>query len=163
MSKKIIILVLALVIILFAGFLVYSNINKAEAETDETEESFPFLATVQGQALLPISPIPQTEIKVVRKINVITTAYSSTICQTDSTPFITASGTYVKDGIVANNLLPFGTKIRIPEIYGEKIFVVEDRMNKKKGYYHVDVWFSSYWEAKCFGAKNTYIEIIEEV
>jgi len=154
---------LVLVIVAVAAFWIYSRTNKAEAETDEAKENLPIFATIQGQALLPISSIPQTEIKVVRRIKVVTTAYSSTTCQTDNTPFITASGSYVKDGIVANNLLPFGTKIRIPELYGERIFVVEDRMNQKKGYYHVDVWFSSYWEAKCFGAKNTYIEIIEEV
>jgi 3D (Asp-Asp-Asp) domain-containing protein len=51
--------------------------------------------------------------------------------------------------------------VKIPELFGEKIFVVEDRMNQKKGYYHVDVWFPSYWEAKNFGVKRTYIEILD--
>jgi len=39
--------------------------------------------------------------------------------------------------------------------------VVEDRMNPKKGYYHIDIWFPDYNQAKGFGAKTTYIEIIE--
>ncbi|MDD4662088.1 MAG: hypothetical protein PHG24_02290 [Candidatus Pacebacteria bacterium] len=91
----------------------------------------------------------------------IITAYSSTEDQTDSTPFITASQKHVEDGIVANNLLPFGTKIKIPEIYGDKIFVVEDRMHYRKGDYHLDIWFPTTEEAKNFGVKKAYIEVVE--
>ena len=117
------------------------------------------LLIVQGNSILPISSLPET--KVVRQIKVITTAYSSCVWQTDDTPYITAAGTRVRDGIVANNLLPFGTKIRLPEIYGDKIFVVEDRMHSRKGSYHIDIWFASYNEALNFGAQKTYIEVLE--
>lgn len=96
-----------------------------------------------------------------KKVKVIITGYSSTVWQTDDSPFVTASGKYVEDGIIANNMLPFGTRVRIPELYGDKIFVVEDRMNSRKGYYHVDVWFEDYSQAKDFGAKTTYIEVLE--
>jgi 3D (Asp-Asp-Asp) domain-containing protein len=94
-------------------------------------------------------------------MNVIITAYSSTIQETDESPFLTASGSYVKEGVAANNLLPFGTRIRIPEIYGDKIFIVEDRLNPRVGFYHVDIWFPSHQEAETFGAQRTYIEILE--
>lgn len=117
------------------------------------------LPTIQGNSLLAVSN-PEAPVKVVKMLKVIATGYSSTVEQTDSTPFITASGSTVRDGIVANNLLPFGTEIRIPELYGDKIFVVEDRMNKRKGYYHVDIWFPEYAQAKEFGAKITYIEVL---
>jgi len=117
------------------------------------------LSAIQENSLLAISN-PEGPAKVVKKIKVVATGYSSTVEQTDSTPFITASGSTVKDGIVANNLLPFGTEIRIPELYGDKIFVVEDRMNKKKGYYHIDIWFPEYDQAKNFGAKTIYIEVL---
>lgn len=100
------------------------------------------------------------EVSTTRRMDVVLTAYSSTPWETDGNPYITASGTSVRDGIVANNLLPFGTKIKIPEIFGEKIFVVEDRMNSRKGYYHIDVWLPSYIEALNFGVKTTYIEIL---
>src|SRR3989344_4334376 len=59
------------------------------------------------------------------------TAYSSRPEETDSTPFIAASGKRVFDGMVAANWLPLGTKVRIPELYGNKIFVVEDRMHAR--------------------------------
>ncbi|MFA5178614.1 MAG: hypothetical protein WC427_03660 [Candidatus Paceibacterota bacterium] len=96
-----------------------------------------------------------------KKILVVITAYSSTVDQTDDTPFITANGTLVRDGIVANNMLPFGTKIKIPELYGDKEFVVQDRMNARKSNYHIDIWFPSYAEAKDFGVKKTYIEVAQ--
>jgi 3D (Asp-Asp-Asp) domain-containing protein len=110
------------------------------------------------------SPNPARKIalsKIPKQLNVVLTAYSSTIEETDSTPFITANGSIVRDGIVANNLLPFGTKIKIPELYGNRIFTVEDRMNAKKSKYHFDIWFPSHDSATDFGVKSTYIEIIE--
>ena len=99
--------------------------------------------------------------QVIRKIKVIITAYSSTPEQTDDTPFITASGKQVADGIVANNMLPLGTKIKIPGLYGDKVFIVEDRMNKRKSNYHIDIWFPSYAQAKNFGIKTAEIEVLE--
>lgn len=115
----------------------------------------------QKNTALPVSEtfLLETE-KPIKKIMVVVTGYSSTPWETDDTPYITASGTGVREGIVAANFLPFGTKVKIPEVYGEKIFVVEDRMHPRN-YYHVDIWFSSYWQALNFGATITYVEILE--
>jgi 3D (Asp-Asp-Asp) domain-containing protein len=95
-------------------------------------------------------------------ISVVATAYSSTTWQTDDTPFITAAGTPVREGIVAANFLPFGTEIKMPEIYGDKVFVVEDRMNPRVNYRHIDIWFPSLEQATGFGAKRIQIEILEK-
>ncbi len=92
-------------------------------------------------------------------IKVILTAYSSEEAQTDDTPFITADGSTVRDGIVANNMLPFGTKLKIPELYGDKEFVVADRMHRRMGNYKVDIWFESKEDAINFGVKEAYIEL----
>ncbi len=119
------------------------------------------LAIFGEDTLIAVSDPAAPDPKIVQKLPVIVTAYSSTVWETDDTPFITAAGTEVRDGIIANNILPFGTKVRIPELYGDKIFVVEDRMSWKKGNYQVDIWLPSYWEAKEFGAKRTYIEVLE--
>lgn len=97
----------------------------------------------------------------VKTMVIIATAYSSTPDQTDSTPFITAWNTRVRDGIIAANFLPFGTKIRIPEVFGDKTFVVEDRMHKRF-YYRIDVWFPERQLAKEFGIKKVKIEVVEE-
>jgi len=103
----------------------------------------------------------ETNQKVAKTIKVVLTAYSSTPDQTDDDPFITASGKTVADGIVANNMLPLGTKIRIPDLYGEKVFVVEDRMNRRKSGYQVDIWFPERQLALNFGVKTAEIEILE--
>ena len=128
----------------------------AEAEPPSIGER---IVIAQSISLLPISS-PKTPARVAKTVNVIVTAYSSTPDQTDDTPFITASGNWVRDGIVATNILPMGTKIKIPEVYGDRIFVVDDRMHPRKKV-NVDVWFSSYTEAKNFGVKRTYIEVLE--
>lgn len=95
-----------------------------------------------------------------RLIEVDLTAYSSTEDQTDSTPFIAASGKHVYDGMVAANFLPFGTKIKIPTLYGDRIFTVDDRMNKR--YQNtVDIWFADRTSAINFGIKKATIEIVE--
>lgn len=131
-----------------------------EANSASTALSTERLTVMQGNTLLAVSD-PVGNYKPVQKMKMVITAYSSTTWQTDSTPFTTASGAQVRSGIAANNLLPFGTKVRIPEIYGDRIFTVEDRMNARKSDYHLDLWFSEYQEAVNFGAKNTYVEILE--
>ncbi len=97
----------------------------------------------------------------VKTINVVITAYSSTPDQTDDSPFITASNKCVRDGIIANNMLPFGTKVRIPSLYGNKVFVVEDRMNQRMGNYRFDIWFPERSQAINFGVKSVEIEVLE--
>lgn len=108
----------------------------------------------------PLATLPsQIKRAAIREVTVTATAYSSTVDQTDDTPFITAWGTTVRDGIVAANFLPFGTIIRIPDIYGNKEFTVEDRMNKR--YWHrVDIWFPERQMAKEFGIKQIRVEIV---
>ncbi len=75
-------------------------------------------------------------------------------------PSVTASGTYPRDGIVAANFLPFGTKIRIPSLFGDKIYTVEDRMSPTING-TVDVFFSSRQGALNFGRRGAYIEILK--
>ena len=123
------------------------------------EDAFPYIFS-QESFLVALSNPANPPLKVVRTMNTIITAYSSTPGQTDDTPFTTASNKTVKDGIVANNSLPFGTQIRIPELYGEKVFVVEDRMSRRKSDYHFDIWFPEYEQALVFGAERTYVEVL---
>ena len=98
-----------------------------------------------------------------RKIPVIATAYSSTPDQTDDSPFITAANTRVRDGVVAANFLDFHTKISIPDLYGDKVFIVEDRMNRrfnKANPPRIDVWLPNRSLAKNFGVKKVNIVIL---
>jgi 3D (Asp-Asp-Asp) domain-containing protein len=90
------------------------------------------------------------------------TAYTSASEETDDTPFITASGRRTRDGIVASNFLPMYTRIRIPSLFGDKIFVVEDRMHPRMKNV-VDVWMEGKSEALKFGWKNAKIEILDPI
>lgn len=120
-----------------------------------------------------VSPRPKSTLAVIQNIempevhrNVLEvrevwiTAYSSTPEETDDTPFITASGTSVRDGVLATNLLPFGTEVMIPETFGDKVFTVEDRMHQRK-INNVDVWMASRSEALQFGRKYATIVVLE--
>ncbi len=87
------------------------------------------------------------------------TAYSSTPDQTDSSPFITASGSHVHDGTVAANFLPFGTKVKFPDMYGDKVFTVEDRMAKRFSH-RMDIWFPNRSSAIKFGVRTLRVEVV---
>ncbi|MCX7589347.1 MAG: 3D domain-containing protein [Patescibacteria group bacterium] len=96
-----------------------------------------------------------------KKLNLWVTAYSSSPDETDDDPFITASGSITRDGIVATNILPFGTKIKIPKLFGDKIFTVEDRMHQRKTNF-VDIWMESKQKALNFGIHYTEILILNQ-
>lgn len=92
---------------------------------------------------------------------VVVTAYNSEPGQTDDTPFITAWGTRVRDGIIATNDLPRGTRVRFPEAFGHKVFIVEDRMNSRyTGTGRVDIWMVEKSDAINFGAKYLTMEVL---
>ena len=117
-------------------------------------------AVAQDAALLNQSPIPPEASKPERKlIRAVITAYSSREEETDETPFITAAGTKVRPGVVAANWLPLGAKIRIPELFGDQVFIVEDRMHVRMDG-KVDVWFSTTDEALRFGSQIARVEIL---
>jgi len=104
--------------------------------------------------------------KTAKTIKVVVTAYSSSWDETTGIPGmtgnITASGKTVADGIIANNMLPFGTKVKIPALYGNKIFIVQDRMASYKSKYHIDIWMPSKPLAVNFGLKTAEIEVLED-
>lgn len=104
--------------------------------------------------------IPRVETAPTTTVTVTATAYTSLAAQTDSTPFITASGSTTRFGVVATNYLPFGTCVRLPELYGDQVFVVEDRMHAHYGSYRIDVWLPTNDEAKQFGAKQLAMEVL---
>ncbi|TRZ64150.1 MAG: hypothetical protein D4Q79_02225 [Spirochaetia bacterium] len=94
-----------------------------------------------------------------KAVKILATAYSSSPDETDDTPFITASGSRVRNGVIAANFLPFGAKVRLPGVFGDKVFTVEDRL--KESYNdRVDIWFPSKGEALEFGVQVTEMEIL---
>ena len=87
------------------------------------------------------------------------TGYSSEISQTDSTPFITASGTKVRDGVIACPMyLEIGTWLFID---GD-VYICEDRMKQTEPYmYYFDIWFATREEALEWGKQLKEIKKIQ--
>lgn len=151
---------------------VTSYLNPDSQLPDNSQENSENLPIIQNNSLISssspitikkptkLTQVENTANQIIKELIVAATAYSSTPDQTDSTPFITALGTTVRDGIIAANFLPFGTKIKIPEIYGDKIFMVEDRMNRRY-WYRVDIWFPNRQSALEFGFKKIKIQILD--
>ncbi len=110
-----------LIILLVLGtFISISPVLESKTQSNENsltissfQEMSESLVTIEKNSLLPVSSLFISNPNNLT-IKVIVTAYSSSSLQTDSTPFITAAGTEVRDGIIANNLLAFGTKVKIP-------------------------------------------------
>lgn len=104
------------------------------------------------------------EYEVVRTMHVVATAYSSTVDQCDSTPCITADGFNVckhgKEDVIAANFLRLGTKVKLPELFGDRIFTVHDRMNPRYNY-RIDIWMTDRNKALSFGKRYVKIEVVE--
>lgn len=141
----------------------YQNIqNMSVGKSEESNLQSNAVASV-------ISPATnKTKIKKTKRtFTVSVSAYSSAVDETDDSPFITASNTYVRDGIVASNLIDpetgkryaFGTAIKIPDLFGDKIFIIEDRMNRRY-VNNVDIWVTSKQEAREIGRRTLEIEIV---
>jgi 3D (Asp-Asp-Asp) domain-containing protein len=144
--------------IVLYGIAVPKTIN-ADLKNSNVELSS---STLIHNGHLTFCKLDKSSFEVVKTIKGLVTAYSSTVGQTDDRPFEAASGRTVYDGMVANNKLPFGTKIRIPQLYGDKILTVDDRMHKRKWDNQFDVWYDSFSEAKAVGARyGVVIEVLE--
>lgn len=100
-------------------------------------------------------PVPHT-------LRIPITAYNSESGQTDATPCIAARGfdlcAHNEEDVVAANFLPIGAQVKIPELYGDRVFTVVDRMNPRY-YYRMDVWMREKETAKHFGVKYATVEV----
>ncbi|MDD5438321.1 MAG: hypothetical protein PHC70_04200 [Patescibacteria group bacterium] len=138
-----------------------------------------FASSVAIVAVSPKLPIlrlvwaPSQELPVCRParqpkqiVKVLSTAYSSDVNQTDNSPCETATGydvcqsyaLYGATNTIASNFLPLHTVVKIPELYGDELFVVRDRMNDRF-YNRVDVWMPTRGQAVRYGVKYIKLEI----
>lgn len=136
-------------------------VNKSEVmETNAQKIADEIKINVVEATTTPTS----TPDKVIRESVHTITAYNSEVGQTDDSPCITANGFNVckhgKEDTIAANFLKFGTKVKIPELYGDRVFVVRDRMNKKHPN-RVDIWMKERSSAVKFGVKTAKIQVIE--
>ncbi len=136
-----------------------------ESIDDKPIEESPALVSAVKQIEESKKPAVVPE-KKKREMLVVATAYSSSPEETDDDPCTTANGFNVcknnAENVIAANFLPFGTRVRIPNLYGERIFTVHDRMNSRYGRGRIDLWMKTKGSAQQFGVKRTKIEIVED-
>ena len=180
MNKK-----LALIAVLFTAIVLPANATNANTyktalfgsvdhavEFVKGSDSAPAeVVEVTGEKPVEAPKAPVKEVKKVapkKTLVVVATAYSSTPDQTDSTPCITATGYDVcnknKNVIAVSrnlvHLLGYGTQVRFPELFGDKVFHIEDTMNARF-VDRIDFHFDSREEARKFGVKRgVKIEVI---
>ena len=142
--------------LILVGASVWIMTPVARSQTLKSEYSKNSLNVVLDGALIAYHSVVNQPFAQVQKVKV--TAYSSSPDETDDTPNIAASGTNTRHGVVAANFLPFGTKVRIPNLFGDTVFTVEDRM-AKRFQDRLDIWFPTKTEAKRFGLQFTEVEI----
>ena len=109
------------------------------------------------------------------------TAYTSSVRETDATPFITATGARTRFGIIAvsrdllGSDLPYGSKVRIEDLgewrtgrgkgrfdamLKDVVFVVEDTMHQRKRQ-QIDVWMPDRSLALKWGVRRVRITVLQ--
>jgi len=170
-AKKIIIVLVA---VFFFEFLLFPMPTMANELGDEAilsqnqEILFEEVVDNQVEPALPMEfngKLPESQnLEVSLSKHIVITAYNSEPGQTDDSPCITANNFNVcEHGVedtIAANFLAFGTKVKIPELFGDRVFVVRDRMNKRFSD-RVDIWMLEKPDAIKFGAKLAKIEILK--
>jgi len=93
-------------------------------------------------------PVVERTVRSTRRVTA--TAYSSDIRQTDASPFRPAMAMDFRDVVaekgsvncIAHNDLRLGTEVRFPDLHGDKVFTVCDRMNARyTGTGRIDFYF----------------------
>lgn len=96
----------------------------------------------------PVRVIVERHVRSTRRVTA--TAYSSDVRQTDAQPFRPAMAMDFRDVVaehgavhcIAHNDLRLGTEVRFPEMFGETVYTVCDRMNARyTGTGRIDFYF----------------------
>src|SRR3989339_327453 len=156
-----------LVFILVAtAYLLFPKLTNADMELEQVvldDETISMIVSSMQNETTDYGRLPRSEDAPARDyFKIPLSAYTSDPAQTDDTPCITASGLDVcarnEENVVAANFLPIGTRVRIPELYGDRVFYVEDRRNVRY-HYKMDIWMKDLQNAKTFGVKYATVEV----
>lgn len=108
------------------------------------------------------------------------TAYNSMESQTNAQPFVTATGSRTRWGVIAVSRdllgrdLPYGSLVRLRDLgnfhsgrgagayqalLDANLFVVEDTMHPRKSQ-QIDLWFADYASAVAWGVRELEVEVV---
>ncbi|MDO8260484.1 MAG: hypothetical protein Q7T50_03240 [Candidatus Magasanikbacteria bacterium] len=159
-TNIILIVIMVFEFLMFPAPVLAKEMDKSTDMKDIIKLSF----TIKEKDSQFINKLPENENKQVKWSGTFAvSAYNSEVAQCDDSPCITANGyNLCENGIedsIATNMLPFGTKVRFPDVFGDRVFVVRDRMNKRYTE-RFDVWMINHDDAIKFGLKYTKVEIL---
>ena len=137
----------AIIALMILSVIIAKNPSQVEKSGVYQENSFYDNCLVQPN----ISYYPKFKYSVLASVS----GYNATVEQCDDTPFTMASGKRVYDGAIANNCLPFGTRVKIKN----KWYTVEDRMNKRYGCEYYDIFFWNKGDALSWGRRMAEVEV----
>ncbi len=146
-----------------------------------------WVAPFANEGIVEAPPAPERTVKYTKIVAA--TAYSSDVHQTDAYPFRPAMAMDFRDVVaqkgevncIAHNDLRLGTEVRFPDLFGDKVYTVCDRMNARyTGHNRVDFYFyvvgadgkidsreslnAARSNAKTFGLKRSVkMEILEKL
>lgn len=139
-----------------------------ERSSGATADSGTLILEVGGGVSSPTSTDVHLPVArdVITLINQKVYGYSSTVDQTDSSPFTTANGKRVKAGIIANNCYDFGTSVKISKAVNigpakMDTFEVQDRMNERYNCDNWDIWFPTREAALQWGSPTLLVKILK--
>lgn len=135
-----------------AALLISIGTTKVGVMQGEVEKPIQAPQAPVGTSLVNQEPV-KSNLLLVKTV----TGYANGDGYTPST--ITASGEPTHLGVIAANWLPLGTKVRLPQLFGNQVFTVEDRMAERYNN-RADIWFPSKEAALQFGVQRTTIEIL---
>ncbi len=189
MYKQLLIKALLLSFLGVGFFLTYKTITTPDSVSVDNQSSDAITLSSSFIPQIDILDSPRADLSVpelqgtsdnVLRMNLRATAYNSLTAQTDSTPFITATGAKTRFGIVAVSRdmliedLPYGSLVKLKDLghyktgreagkyddlLAKETFIVEDTMHPRKRK-QMDVWFPTYNEAKTWGVRQLEIEVV---
>ncbi len=156
-TNKLKISIASVLAVLTVEFFFPTQAHVAAAQVLESPDAAPAIAYKNSLPLANEVPLTLD-----RSFTIAVTAYNSEPGQTDSTPCITANGfnlcKHGVENVIATNMLPFGTKVKFPEIDPDRVYTVQDRMNARY-YKRADIWMKEKSDAKKFGIKHLTMEV----
>ncbi|MCP2013436.1 3D (Asp-Asp-Asp) domain-containing protein [Deinococcus sp. HSC-46F16] len=146
-------------------------VARPQATPVQAAAAQPTPAQARAQAIEQAQTVLAQSARQGRSVVARATAYNSLAAQTDSTPFITATGTRTRPGVVALSrdllrLFPYGSRVTIEDLSGKynhllrgRVFYVEDTMAARKTN-SIDIWMSTRSQALQFGARQVRITAV---
>jgi len=150
------------VLVLIAILLLVPHASKGQTEYKNipVEIIIPEIKEVEKPTVEVKKELPTKKIVAVNgtKIMAEISGYTSSVDETDSTPFITASGQRTRDGIIAcPSRFKFGQEV----IINGKTYECQDRMNARyRDKNNFDIWFETKAEAFAWGRRTVEVTII---